>query len=91
MCGKDLEIKALTVYIKVNGRMGKQNGHGTVTSPYGKYVGEWKWNDFHDQGTMIPTDGTKWVGDFRGNKPLNLSLFDKNGNITGRFVNGVKQ
>ena len=57
-----------------NGRMGKQNGHGTVTSPYWKYVGEWKGNDFHGQGTMISTDGTKWVGDFRGNKPWNLSL-----------------
>ena len=33
--------------------MGKQNGHGTVTSKDGKYVGEWKGNDFHGQGTMI--------------------------------------
>ena len=53
-----------------NGRMGKQNGHGTVTSKDGKYVREWKGNDFHGQGTMISTDGAKWVGDFRGNKPL---------------------
>jgi len=52
-----------------------------TTSPYWKYVGEWKGNDFHGQGTMISTDGTKWVGDFRGNKPWNLSLFDKKGNI----------
>ena len=36
-----------------NGQMGKQNGHGTVTSKDGKYVGEWKGNDFHGQGTMI--------------------------------------
>jgi hypothetical protein len=54
-------------------------------------VGEWKGNDFHDQGTMIPTDGTKWVGDFRGNKPWNLSLFDKKGNINMKWVNGKKQ
>ncbi len=52
-----------------NGRMEKQNGHGTVTSTYGKYVGEWKGNDFHGQGTTISTDGTKWVGEFRGIKP----------------------
>jgi len=52
-----------------NSRMGKQNGHGTVTSKDGKYVREWKGNDFHGQGTMISTDGTKWVGEFRGNKP----------------------
>ena len=56
----------------VNGRMGKQNGHGTVTPPYWKYVREWKGNDFHGQGTMISTDGAKWVGDFRGNKPLTI-------------------
>ena len=36
-----------------NGQMVKQNGHGTVTSKDGKYVGEWKGNDFHGQGTMI--------------------------------------
>ena len=52
-----------------NGRMGNQKGHGTVTSKDGKYVREWKGNDFHGQGTMISTDGTKWVGEFRGNKP----------------------
>ena len=52
-----------------NGRMGKQNGHGTVTSKDGKYVREWKGNDFHGQGTTISTDETKWVGEFRGIKP----------------------
>ena len=41
-----------------NGRMGKQNGHGTVTSKDGKYVREWKGNDSYCQGTMISTDGT---------------------------------
>ena len=55
--------------------MGKQNGHGTVMSKDWKYVGEWKGIDFHGQGTMISTDGTKLVGDFRGNKPWLLSLF----------------
>jgi hypothetical protein len=39
---------------------------------------------------MISTDGTKLVGDFRGNKPWNLSLFDKDGNIIIKFVNGEK-
>jgi hypothetical protein len=71
-----------------NGRMGKQNGHGTVTSPDGKYVGEWKGNDFHGQGTMISTDGTKWVGEFRENKRWNIREYDNNGNITGKYVNG---
>ena len=74
-----------------NGRMGKQNGHGTVTSPYWKYVGEWKGNDFHGQGTMISTDGTKWVGEFRENKRWNIREYDNNGNLTTEWVNGVEQ
>ena len=57
---------------------GKPNGHGTLTKPEGsKYVGKFNDGKYHGQGTMISTDGTKWVGDFRGNKPWNLSLFDK--------------
>ena len=37
-----------------NGRMGKQNGHGTVTSKDGKYVREWKGNDLKgNQGWEI--------------------------------------
>ena len=71
-----------------NGRMGKQNGHGTVTSPDGKYVREWKGNDFHGQGTINSTDGTKCVGEFRKNKRWNIREYDNNGNITGKYVNG---
>ena len=74
-----------------NGRMGKQNGHGTVTSPYWKYVGEWKGNDFHGQGTRISTNGTKWVGEFRENKRWNIREYDNNGNLTTEWVNGVEQ
>ena len=69
----DMMVKAHTLGMMEenmlgNGRMGKQNGHGTVTSPYGKYVGEWKGNDFHCKGTMISTDGTKLVGELMENK-----------------------
>ena len=71
-----------------NSMMGEQNGHGTVTSPDGKYVRECKGNDFHGQGTMISTDGTKWVGEFRENKRWNIREYDNNGNITGKYVNG---
>ena len=49
-----------------NGRMGKQNSHGTVTPPYGKYVGEWKGNDFHGQGTFTYSNGDKYVGGMEG-------------------------
>jgi len=32
-----------------------------------------------------------YVGEFRKNKPWNGKMYDKNRNIIGRFVNGVKQ
>ena len=65
-----------------NGKMGKQNGHGTVTSPYWKYVGEWKGNDFHGQGTRISTNGTKYVGEWKNGK------YDGQGTYT--WSNGEK-
>ena len=71
-----------------NSMMGKQNGHGTATSPDGKYVREWKGNDFHGQGTINSTDGTKCVGEFRENKLWNIREYDNNGNNTGKYVNG---
>ena len=47
----------------------------------GKYEGKWKDGKEHGQGTFTFTDGRKWAGEFRWNKPWNLSLFDKKGNI----------
>jgi len=85
---KEQKLYLMDGSMLVNGRMGKQNGHGTVTPPYWKYVREWKGNDFHGQGTMISTDGTKWIGEFRENKRWNIREYDNNGNITGKYVNG---
>jgi hypothetical protein len=73
-------------------RDGKRTGQGTMTySDGGKYEGKWKDGKQHGQGTFSFTDGRKWAGEFRGNKPWNLSLFDKKGNINMKWVNGKKQ
>ncbi len=73
-------------------RDGKRTGQGTMTySDGGKYEGKWKDGKQHGQGTFTFTDGRKWAGEFRGNKPWNLSLFDKKGNINMKWVNGKKQ
>jgi len=70
-------------------RDGKRTGQGTMTySDGGKYQGKWKDGKQHGQGTFTFTDGRKWAGEFRGNKPWNLSLFDKKGNINMKWVNG---
>ena len=73
-------------------RDGKRTGQGTMTySDGGKYEGKWNDGKQHGQGTFSFTDGRKWAGEFRGNKPWNLSLFDKKGNINMKWVNGKKQ
>ena len=75
---------------------GKRNGQGTFTSPDGeKYVGEWKDNKFHGKGTYFfgkgEFDGNKYVGEFREDEILNITVYNKNGNIIDKYVNGVRQ
>ena len=70
---------------------GKPNGTGVLSSNSGKYSGELKNGMQHGQGTYTYKSGRKRVGEFRKGKPWNVKSYDKNGNITGRFVNGVKQ
>jgi len=71
---------------------GNWNGQGTLTFPDGgKYVGEFKDGDWDGQGTFTFPNGNKGIGEFKENKPLNITQYDKYGNITGRYVNGVEQ
>ena len=71
---------------------GSPEGPGVMTFPDGrKYVGEFKDGEKHGQGTFTFHDGRVYVGEFRKNKPWNGKMYDKNRNIIGRFVNGVKQ
>ena len=59
------------------------NCFGTYTSANGnKYVGEWKDDKFHGQGTETWPDGTKYVGEFRDGKP--------NGQGTYTYPDGAK-
>ena len=70
---------------------GKPNGQGTMTLPDGtKYTGEWKGGKPNGQGTEITTDGSKFVGEFKDDRFLNGTFYDKDGNIIGKWVNGVK-
>ena len=71
---------------------GKPNGVGFLTFPNGgKYIGEWKDGYVNGQGTYTFSDGGKGIGDFREDNPWNITEYDKNGNIIGKIVNGVKQ
>ena len=71
---------------------GSPEGLGVMTFPDGrKYVGEFKDGEKHGQGTFTLPDGSVYVGEFRKNKPWNGKMYYKNGNIIGKFVNGIKQ
>ena len=60
-----------------------------LVSPNGDvYVGEVMSGEPHGQGTLTLLDGRKYEGEFKDGKPWNGTLFVKNGNIFGKFVNG---
>ena len=70
---------------------GKRTGQGTYTWSNGnKYIGEWKDGKRTGQGTLTFPDGTKYVGEWKNGKEWNITLYENNGNIIGRFVDGVK-
>ncbi|MDP6489073.1 MAG: MORN motif-containing protein, partial [SAR324 cluster bacterium] len=56
-----------------------------------KYIGEYKNGKKDGQGTYTFSDGRKYEGEFREGTFWNITEYDKNGNIIGNYVNGVKQ
>jgi hypothetical protein len=55
------------------------------------FEGEYRDGKRNGQGKYINYDGIIWVGEFRENKPWNITTYDKDGNIKWKIVNGVKQ
>ena len=55
------------------------------------YKGEWKNGERNGQGTLTWFNGEKYIGEWKDGKPWNLTIYDKNGNIIGKWVNGVRQ
>jgi hypothetical protein len=43
------------------------------------------------QGAFTYPNGRKGVGEFRNDRPWNITDYDKHGNILGKYVNGVLQ
>ena len=68
---------------------GKYHGQGTLTLTNGtRYEGEWKDGFVNGQGTYTFRSGIKGVGEFRKDKPWNITEYDKNRNINGKYLNG---
>ena len=70
---------------------GKKHGSGLFTYPEGKYEGKWKDGKFHGQGSFTFSNGNKGVGEFRENKPWNITTFDQEGNYKWKYVEGVRR
>ena len=71
---------------------GIENGQGTATfRDGGKYVGEFKDGLLYGQGISTLFDGRKYVGQFKDGKRWNGTIYDKEGNITGKWLNGKEQ
>ena len=56
-----------------------------------KYKGQVEKGKPNGQGTETSPDGEKYVGEWKDGKPWNLTIYNKNGNIIGKWVNGVLQ
>ena len=66
---------------------GKPHVQGTETLSDGKkYEGEWKDGERNGQGTFTWKDGEKFVGEWMMDVRRNGTGYDKNGNITYKYV-----
>ena len=55
------------------------------------YSGEWKDGKYDGYGTYTLADGRKGVGEFRNDKPWNITNYDSFGHVTGNWIEGEKK
>ena len=68
---------------------GKRHGQGRVTWKNGvKYVGEWKDGGKNTNDIITYDFEVIWIGEFRNDQPWNVTSYDKDGNVVGKYVNG---
>ncbi len=87
-------VEALAKFIQKQdwGCYEDETDQGTQTSSEGwKYEGKWKDGRKNGQGTETYPSGRKYEGEWKNNKPWEGTLYDKNENIIGKWINGVKQ
>ena len=82
------ETGVLYQYETSTGLVWKTFGNGKIQP---KYEGETTYGEPYGQGKYTNPDGGKYVGEFKYGKPWDITIYDKNGNIIGKWVNGVLQ
>tara|TARA_B100002003_G_C14005243_1_gene485157 strand:- start:55 stop:681 length:627 start_codon:yes stop_codon:yes gene_type:complete len=82
--------KQLAIYNKMHPTI-EDTTNAVQNEDFGKYEGKINNGIPNGQGTYTLTNGEKYIGEFKDNKPWNLSLFNKKGNINMKWVNGKKQ
>ena len=71
---------------------GKKHGLGTFTNPRGgKYKGEFKYGKKHGNGTLISRAKKNYFGEYKEGNFWNVKIYDKNGKLLGKIVNGIMQ
>ena len=71
---------------------GKKDGKGMYINKNGdKYGGEFKEGKRNGKGTYTWSNGSRYVGRWKDGERWKGRQYDRNGNIMGRFLNGVKQ
>ena len=72
-------------------RLGKRHGQGEQTFSDGrKYVGEWKDGMRDGQGTFTFPDGYRFSGEWKKDVRWNGTVFDINGEIVGKILDGAE-
>jgi hypothetical protein len=56
----------------------------------GSFEGNYVDGTANGQGTFTMPNGTKGVGIFKGSKPVDVNVYDKNGNLIEKYLNGKK-
>jgi len=71
---------------------GKREGQGTYTFSDGKkYSGNFKNGNLHGQGILTLAEGDRYEGEWNDGNYWNIKSYEKDGTLTGEYVNGVKQ
>ena len=93
-CTKKVEPKVVKKPI-VNPKVVQENINfriGSKTFQDGsRYLGELKNEVPHGKGIYYFSNGKSYDGIWKDEKPWNITIFNKNGRVIGKYVNGVKQ